>query len=266
MTNTNEQDERLWTQPKASLSDVTLQDIPDIHKKCFLFDIDGVLCDPQQPISAAMKTAVNSIARTSMVYFVTGNSMTKSIDLLSGVVRDGLFCNSADELRSHSGNLLWTEAGIPPLPPRIENTLQMLCGNDNNHFGNRIEWRSPRMINFSKCGRFANAEQRASADISWREDAVNLINLMYPEASAVIGGAVSIDIYSKGADKSRAALYVNKFLNKEFVFIGDKTFSGGNDYPIVEYCVNNPANIALTTFGADYTLMLIDKILKRMEW
>lgn len=200
----------------------------------------------------------------ALIFIVTGNSFAKSIDLLNGSFFDGIFCNNADEMRTSRGKLLWTEGGIQPLPPKIENTLQMILGTDSVHYGNRIEWRTPRMINFSKCGRFASSGQRAECDVSWREDTVSLLNMLYPEASAVIGGSVSIDIFSKGADKSRAGSYLNNFTGREFVFIGDKTSPGGNDYPLVEYCVARPQNIALTSTGPDHTLLMIDKILSLM--
>lgn len=230
----------------------------------FLLDIDGVLCDPQQPVSIAMKMMVNRLALHNLVYIVTGNSLTKSFDLLDDVVFDGVFCNNADELRTRRGRLVWTEGGLPPIPPRVENTLHMLLGLDDSHSGNRIEWRTPRMINFSKCGRWADRKTRSEADVSWRQDTINLIHMLYPEVEAVIGGSVSIDIFTRGADKSRAGLYINQFLKREFVFIGDKTSPGGNDYPLVEYCINNPQNISLTSVGADYTLMMLDKILRQV--
>ena len=247
--------------PEDSISQAMAHlEISTIDCNAFLLDIDGVLCESQQPVSRAMRNALNRLVEYYPVYIVTGNSFTKARDLLCDIEVDGIFCNNADEYRDFSGRLVWGEQIIRPLPPQIENTLQTLLGSDNSHAGNRIAWRTPRMINFSKCGRFASKETRASCDVSWREDTIKLIELIYPEVRAVIGGAVSIDIFMRGADKSRAGAYLTNFLNRHFIFIGDKTSPGGNDYPLKEYCIKYPENLCLTSSGPEHTLELIDKI------
>ena len=56
---------------------------------------------------------------------------------------------------------------------------------------------------------------------------------------AVIGGQISIDIYPKGNDKSQILEHIkdrNVVSTKtdEFIFIGDRTEEGGNDYPLAK--------------------------------
>lgn len=231
------------------------------HETVFMFDIDGTVCEPQQRISTEMMKQLNRLSSRAKVYFVTGNAFTKSIDMIDGVKFDGIFCNSADELRTSSGRLLAEETDIAPLA-HIQHHLQEFF-RDKYQLNNAIEWRSPRMVNVSVIGRFAGAELRRLHCAAWREDFIreygDYLDLI--GATCTIGGSVSVDIYSKGADKSRAGKYVNGVLDRKFIFVGDKTAPNGNDFPLVEYCSAHPENISLTTDGTAHTLQMIDKFL-----
>lgn len=229
----------------------------------FMFDIDGVLCESQKPISQEMHNRLSSLARRYPVYFVTGNSYTKSVDLINGHIRDfsGIFCNTADELRSMRGKLIWQDTTTQPLPVTIETSLYgILSELGYKHFGNRVEWRNPRNINFSVIGRNASVEARATHDPSWRHYAIDQIEQLYPDVDVAIGGAISIDISSPGATKARACKYINA-KGKNFIYIGDKTDEGGNDYPVKKYCEENPEQMCLTSFGTNHTLNMIDEFL-----
>lgn len=228
--------------------------LEDIHRSyVLLLDIDGVLTENQQPISDKVRSILGCIQMP--VYFVTGNNFTKSIDILGWHSFSGIFCNNGDELRDRYGYLEWVDNFTKPLPKL----------NLENHTNNCIEWRSPRMVNYSKIGRYATPEERLDHDASWRDEFIAGILAAHKDIEAVKGGSVSVDIYSKGADKSRAAKYING-CNRKFIFIGDKTNPGGNDYPIVEYCSTHKENIALTTTGVHNTIELIEKIKKGELW
>lgn len=234
------------------------------NKTVFLFDIDGVLCESQQPVQEEMHNKLVRLARHNSVYFLTGNTYTKSIDLINNHVKDfsGVFCNSADELRSMRGKLIWQDKETRPLPLELEQTLQcMLSLRGQKHYGNRVEWRNPRSINFSLIGRNASIEDRISHDPSWRPGAIEFLQMKYPEIECSIGGSISIDICSPGANKARAAKYINN-LGKKFVFVGDKTHPGGNDFAVKEYCDVNVDNICLTSSGPIHTMEMIDGFLR----
>lgn len=226
-------------------------------KHAFLFDIDGVLCEPQQPAPWELLNHIDMM--NSFVFLVTGNSFTKSKDLLDPKFRpNGIFCNMADEMRDHAGNLVWQDTETPPLP----DMQWFLCQYDEaDVFNNSIEWRSPRFVNFCPRGRYATKEQRdiyMTAFPQWRERFIREFEKEFPGVEAVIGGQVSVDIYSKGADKSRAGKWLNDN-GYTFTFIGDKTAPGGNDYPLAEYCRLHPENKCLTSTGPKHTLELIDE-------
>ena len=63
----------------------------------------------------------------------------------------------------------------------------------------------------------------------------------FPDLDAVIGGQISIDIAPKGNDKSQVIGVVKKQplrviprYEDNFIFIGDRTMKGGNDYPLAK--------------------------------
>lgn len=219
-----------------------------------LLDIDGVVCENRQPISDEMKEALSRFD----VYFVTGNSYTDAVDLVGG---GKIFCNMADELRE-DGRLLWKDEVTPRLPP-IDWFL-LPYGEEDFLPGNCfIEWRGPRFVNFSEIGRFATTEKRASHDFSWRRPMVEQVKdyngILWNDVDASIGGQVSIDIYSKGADKSRAGKWLND-QGLTFTFIGDKTDPGGNDYPLVQYCEKHPQNKWFKSTGPAHTLEILKSL------
>jgi hypothetical protein len=224
-----------------------------------VLDIDGVLCESQQPVSIEMQALLQRLARQRPVWFVTGNTYTKSVDLLNGHIAmySGIFCNTADELRTMRGKMMWRDEVTPPLPDTLERTLRTIYKPEKQ---NCIEWRSPRFVNFSKIGRFATPGERKAHDPSWRVSAIDFLQFRYPECDVVAGGAVSVDIYTRGADKSRAAKWLND-KDRSFIFIGDKTEPAGNDYPVKRFCEKNPRNTCLTSTGPECTMALIEGLL-----
>lgn len=211
--------------------------------KALLLDIDGVVCEPQQPISEKM---LRFLRGYKSVYMVTGNTYTKAVDLVGSWP---IFCNNADELRS-GGLLIWKDEISPALPyiPPIRG------------MNNCMDWRSPRFVNVCPIGRYASKKARDESDNSWREDYIKEIKGRYHGIEAVIGGQVSVDVYSRGADKSRAGKWLND-IGYDFIFIGDKTDPGGNDYPLVKYCYDHPQNKWFKSTGPEHTMEIIRGLL-----
>lgn len=222
--------------------------------KHFLFDIDGVLCTPQKPISSQMENILQRLDKhlrmiyRKRVYMVTGNSHTKAVDLVGPYYP--IFSNNGDVLRNEYGKVVW-EAKDQPLPPDLG--IFLLNQARNMAVGNNcIEWRSPSFVNFCPVGRFATYKQREEHDTSWRDEFIKRIKSRY-NVQAVKGGQVSVDIYTTGADKSRAANML-----KDYVFFGDKMDPDGNDYPIKILDEKK----CLTVESPSHTLRLLEEIFK----
>lgn len=235
-------------------------DLSDATREVILLDIDGTLNEAQQPLTFCMQKKLQQLARHKIVYFVTGNSYTKSVDILNGPIGmyAGVFCLNADELRTMRGKVIWEDSDTPPLPDITQQWINYITGHSQKN--NCIDWRSPRFVNFSKVGRYATKEERDEHDASWREKFIEDM-CCKDTVECSIGGKVSVDIYSKGADKARAARWVNS-TGRKFIFIGDKTDAGGNDYAVKKYCEDNSENICLTTTGPIHTMDYINKILR----
>ena len=96
------------------------------------------------------------------------------------------------------------------------------------------------MVNFSVVGRNCTQVQR-NAYFKWdnenqeRKQFTEEITTRYPWLDATIGGEISIDIYSKGADKGQILSDLN---GERFSFFGDNLFPGGNDYAIKKTCLD----------------------------
>jgi len=100
-----------------------------------------------------------------------------------------------------------------------------------HHYEERIG-----MVNFSIVGRGATPQQRASytdydAVKYERYAIVERLKDKYPKLDFVIGGAVSIDIFNIGNDKSQVVdRYFDQALeHNKIVFVGDRVAFPGND-------------------------------------
>jgi hydroxymethylpyrimidine pyrophosphatase-like HAD family hydrolase len=230
-------------------------------RHCWLFDIDGVLCEPQQPMNQKMADALRALWLKGGLYFVTGNNYVKAIDLLGDIISLGsVFSNNADELRGYNGQLEWQDTETLHLP-EVMNAHLYHWVRETHSNNNSVEWRSPRFVNFCPIGRYATQIQREDCNMSWRQDFIKSTRAEFlPQmVQAVIGGQTSVDVYSYGADKSRAGKWLNDN-GYTFTFIGDKTDPGGNDYPLVKYCEEHPENRWFKTSGPAQTLEIIKSL------
>ena len=127
------------------------------------------------------------------------------------------------------------------------------------------------MVNFSIVGRNCTQEQRDKYfeydnEKGERKIIANAIKEKFPELDAVIGGQISIDIYPKGMDKSQIFKHIeekeNLYCPDEYIFIGDRTMEGGNDYPLAQLLnhKDRPYGYAYQTDGWEHTIRLLETL------
>ena len=110
------------------------------------------------------------------------------------------------------------------------------------------------MLNFSIIGRDCSLDQRLDYfeyDVKTQERAgiANEITAKWDNLDAVIGGQISIDITPRGMNKSQVLNEVKKFYShEEYIFIGDRTMEGGNDYPLAKI-MNEAPNCSVYQAG-----------------
>ena len=111
------------------------------------------------------------------------------------------------------------------------------------------------MLNFSIVGRDCSLEERLKYfDYDTKSNERSTISKeiikKWNTLDAVIGGQISIDITPKGMNKSQVLEEVKKFYpNDRYIFIGDRTMEGGNDYPLAKI-MNGKDNCTVFQAGA----------------
>ena len=110
------------------------------------------------------------------------------------------------------------------------------------------------MLNFSIIGRDCSLDERLDYfeyDVKTQERAniANDIITKWDSLDAVIGGQISIDITPRAMNKSQVLKEVKKFYSdEEYIFIGDRTMEGGNDYPLAKI-MNETLNCSVYQAG-----------------
>jgi phosphomannomutase len=126
------------------------------------------------------------------------------------------------------------------------------------------------MLNFSVVGRNCTQEQREEYfewdnKVGERRKIANEIMSGWPELEAVLGGQISIDIYPKGKDKSQIYEHLeekeNIFCPDEYIFIGDRTEKGGNDYPLAKLMEETSSCNYYRTKGWEHTQQILENLI-----
>lgn len=206
----------------------------------YLFDVDGTLTEPRQPMKEDFASLFRILVRSSIVYLVSGSDLSKlkeqvPQDILSSCA--GVFSSSANQLDIDDELIYENELEVPEeLSVFLRNFLEKSYYKTKT--GRHIEHR-PGMVNFSIVGRNASQEEREEY---YKWDMRNLerkklaVSLManFPGFDAKIGGEISIDIYPREYDKRQSVNYIKeKHPNGKIRFFGDKTSKHGNDYSVV---------------------------------
>jgi len=210
-------------------------------KKIYIFDVDGTLTPSRRRMTEDFEQFFSEWAQKNIFYLVSGSNLEKIKEQAPDYILNfaaGIFPCGGNQLYIN-GNQVYNREFKPPqdlldfLEEKLQNTEY------TTKAGNHIEDRGS-MLNFSIVGRNCSLEQRMEYfeyDNSTGERAsiANEINSKWEDFEAVIGGQISIDITPKGMNKSQVLSEIKKyFSDEEYIFIGDRTMKGGNDYPLAE--------------------------------
>jgi len=228
-------------------------------RKIYIFDVDGTLTPSRRKMTEDFLEFFNGWSKRNDFYLVSGSDLEKMKEQVPEFILE-----RANGLFTCGGNQFWKEGNTkqwpndwkliyenifePPktlidyLEERLENSKYP------TRAGNHIENRGA-MLNFSVVGRDCTLEQRKDY-FEW--DNKNKERIMiskgiqfgWGDLDAVIGGQISIDIAPKGNDKSQVINEIKKRIDNkvpsiprydyEYIFIGDRTMEGGNDYPLAK--------------------------------
>lgn len=212
-----------------------------IMKQAYVFDVDGTLTAPRQPIEQMFANFFSEFARSRTVYLVSGSDLRKLQEQLPEDIlhacRAVFTCSGAE--RWEAGKILYRRRH--QFAPELISACETFISQSRypEKFGNHLEYRTG-MLNVSTVGRNAPVSQR-NGYFKWDKraeeraqfvDRINVSKLPY-EASA--GGEISVDIAPRGWNKS---VILKQILNDDptlaVMFFGDRIARGGNDRPLAK--------------------------------
>ena len=224
-------------------------------EKIYIFDMDGTLTPSRREMTPDFEIFFSEWASNHTFFLVSGSNLEKIKEQVPQYILDlskGVF--------TCGGNQLWLDNKLSydhEFKPSDELINYLNDELKNSRYpvraGNHIEDRGS-MLNFSIVGRDCSLDERLDYfkyDVRTEERAniATQIMLKWDNLDAVIGGQISIDITPKGMNKSQVLKEVKKFYqNEEYIFIGDRTMEGGNDYPLAKI-MNETLNCSVFQAG-----------------
>jgi len=222
--------------------------------KVFIFDVDGTLTPSRRKMTKGFEEFFDKWSDKNKFYLVSGSDIEKLDEQVPESIMmkaEGIFTCGGNELWQfdpHVVNFPFTRIYQNKFKP--PETLLTYLGfqvkisdtpvKSTNHREDR-----DAMLNFSVVGRDCTLEERQQyfefdKETGEREKIAEEIKRGWPELDAVIGGQISIDIAPKGNDKSQVIGKIKDDYNipfmdgMKYIFIGDRTMEGGNDYPLAK--------------------------------
>ena len=220
-----------------------------IHRNIYMFDVDGTLTPSRQKMTEEFRQFFKEWSDNNIFYLVTGSDLPK----MQEQVEDDILEKAAG-IFTCCGNQFWKEGPTKQWPTDWRLIYE-------NKF---------KPLNFSVVGRDCTQEQRKEY-YKWdtlngeRKEIARAIGFRWPELDAVIGGEISIDIYPKGKDKSQILEHIDnieeRFCPEKYIFIGDKTMVGGNDYPLAKLLGEGDFRRFYQTNGPKQTMEILQSLL-----
>jgi phosphomannomutase len=233
---------------KCNSMEPAKQACDECNKTLVLFDVDGTLTEPMQPIKEDIINKIIALNKKGIVVgFVGGSNYAKQQQQLQGVLdlftwkftENGLYSLYEDKL-FHQNKLI-DKFGEENYKTIVNTCLKVISETDvpqrRSHF---VELRTG-MINISPIGRSCSHEERKrffefDKATSCRKNMIKRLSkeLEQFDLNYSIGGEISIDIFPRGWDKTYCLQFVeHKY--KDIHFFGDRTAPGGNDYEIFNH-------------------------------
>jgi phosphomannomutase len=209
--------------------------------------MDGTLTPSRREMTSNFETFFSLWAKENTFFLVSGSNLEKIKEQIPQYIIDlskGVFTCGGNQLwlknkLSYNHEFKPSKDLISFLKEKIESSNYVLRA------GNHIEDRGS-MLNFSIIGRDCSLDQRLDyfeydQKNKERESIASEIIARWDNLDAVIGGQISIDITPRGMNKSQVLSEIKKFYpNQDYIFIGDRTIEGGNDYPLAKIMQETP--------------------------
>lgn len=208
----------------------------------FVADLDGTLAPARLPMTTEFTEFFEDFIANHAFYIVSGSDYKKICEQMpERIVKKvkGVFASMGNEYYEN-GNLIYKndfqfDPDLFELLEKYRNSTRY----PNVLRPNYIEKRCG-MLNFSVLGRDCTYQERTEYK-QWdevhheREKIKKELQQKYPQYDVSIGGNISIDIVPHGFGKEQLAEKLRKIHPKQkIVFLGDRTYQGGNDYSLAQ--------------------------------
>ena len=237
--------------------------------RIYIFDIDGTLTPSRLMMKKEFAKFFDKWSNENKYYLVTGSDLDKTKEQLPIA-----YIDRAEAIFTCCGNQMWRDNELIydnkfELSTKLKNTLEVVLMSSPypHRYGNHIEDRGS-MVNFSIVGRNCTQEQREEY-YEWdkekgeRKKISTFLKHKFKDLDAVLGGQISIDIYPKGMDKSQIFNVIEQerlVQPDEYIFIGDRTERGGNDYPLAVLMDNTENCDFYQTDGWEHTKEILESL------
>ena len=244
--------------------------------KVFIFDVDGTLTPSRLPMTEEFQKFFKEWAKKNNFHLVTGSNIEKLQEQMCmyDIEAEGIFTCCGNQfwrpdphITNISAELIYDNEF--KVSRKLKKLLGTILSNSiyPHRYGNHIEDRGS-MVNFSIVGRDCNQEQREEYfkydnEKGERKIIAQAIKEKFPDLDAVIGGQISIDIYPKGNDKSQVLDIIKQdrlVQPDEYIFIGDRTEEGGNDYPLANLINQQVIGQVFQTDGPENTQKILEEL------
>ena len=224
--------------------------------KVYIFDVDGTLTPSRRTMTPEFEDFFYMWSKGKKYYLVSGSDLPKmkeQVGVLYLSRAQGIFCCGGNQFYDQPFEKLIYENKF-----KVPENLLTYLGEELRmtdypvKAGNHIEDRGS-MLNFSIVGRNCTQTQREDYYrydklVGERKRISKYIREQWRDLDAVIGGQISIDIVPKGFDKSQVIKHIEEREQvSEFIFVGDRTEKGGNDYPLAHLLENRDNGVVYQT-------------------
>jgi len=210
----------------------------------FLFDVDGTLTKPRNPITEEMKAFMVALPKYVTVGIVGGSDFKKIREQVGDEVMNAVdFVFSENGTSAYRHGELFAQTSVAEYLG--EEKLQEFI-NFCLHYiadlkipikrGTFVEFRAG-MLNVSPIGRNCSQKEREEffeldKKTHTRQDMVDACRAKFSDCGLQfsIGGQISFDVFPTGWDKTYCLRFLEEY--KTIHFFGDRVAEGGNDHEI----------------------------------
>ncbi len=216
-------------------------------KKAIIADVDETVCEPAQEISPKLAEQIAALIKKNYSFaFISGTHLAELQRMISANLKEEhhLLANTGATYavqKDGIAEMVHNYALTAPEKQEIAAALHALIAEFHiepvTSAEDQLQDRESQ-FSLSALGRHAPLELKKAFDPDGkkRREWVSFLRQHLHESTYEIriGGTTTIDITRKGMDKEwaiREFMKINQLSPEEVIFIGDKLYPGGNDYP-----------------------------------